>query len=84
MPLAGWLAMSSFGIPVNVWGLFEMPVLPVSESPERGETIIGIHATAGMVMVVLLVIHILGTAKHTFIDRDGNIFRMLPFGEPKA
>ena len=84
MPLAGWLAMSSFGIPVNVWGLFEMPVLPVSESQERGEAIIGIHATAGMVMVVLLVVHILGTAKHTFIDRDGNIFRMLPFGEPKA
>ena len=84
MPLAGWLAMSSFGFGVPVWGLFELPPLPVSESPERGETIIGIHATAGMVMLGLLVLHVLGTLKHTLIDRDGNLFRMLPFGTPKA
>lgn len=84
MPLAGWVAMSSMGYGVPVWGLFELPPLPVSQSQERAELIFEIHATAGMVMVVLIAIHLLGTLKHTFLDRDGNIFRMLPFGQPKA
>ena len=84
MPLLGWTAMSSFGFGVPVWGLFELPALPISESPERGETIFGIHATLGTVVLVLLVVHVLGSLKHTLIDRDGNLFRMLPFGKPKA
>jgi cytochrome b561 len=84
MPLAGWLAMSSFGSGVNVWGLFDLPRLPVSESFERGETIFGLHATAGMVVLGLLAVHVLGSLKHTLLERDGNLFRMLPFGTPKA
>lgn len=84
MPLAGWVAMSSFGYGVNVWGLFELPALPVPLSPDRGEAIIGAHAFAGMTLLALIAIHILGTLKHTLIDRDGNLFRMLPFGTPKA
>lgn len=84
MPLAGWVAMSSLGYGVPVWGLFELPALPVGISPERAEAIFDAHATAGTIMLVLLVIHILGTLKHTLIDRDGNLYRMLPFGTPKA
>ena len=36
------------------------------------------------IRVCLIVIHVLGTLKHTLIDKDGNLFRMLPFGMPKA
>ena len=84
MPLAGWVAMSSFGRGVSVWGLFELPPLPVSENMDRGMAIFDMHATAGMVLLGLIVIHVLGTLKHTLIDKDGNLFRMLPFGTPKA
>ena len=84
MPLAGWVAMSSLGYGVPVWGLFELPALPVSQSQERAEMIFETHATAGMVLLGLVVIHVLGTLKHTLIDKDGNLFRMLPFGTPKA
>lgn len=84
MPLAGWVAMSSFGFGVNVWGLFELPALPVPNAPERGEAIMGMHAFAGGFLLVLIAIHILGSLKHTLIDKDGNLFRMLPFGTPKA
>ena len=84
MPLAGWVAMSSFGRGVSVWGLFELPPLPVSENMDRGMAIFEIHATAGMVLLILVAIHVLGTLKHTLIDKDGNLFRMLPFGTPKA
>lgn len=84
MPLAGWLAMSKYGSPVSVWGLFALPPLPVAEDPAGAKAIFGTHATAGMVLLGLVVLHILGTLKHTLIDRDGNLFRMLPFGHPKA
>src|SRR5690606_8539586 len=84
MPLAGWTAMSSFGRGVSVWGLFELPPLPISENMDRGMAIFDAHATAGLVLPVLIAIHVLGTLKHTLIDKDGNLFRVLPFGTPKA
>jgi cytochrome b561 len=83
-PLAGWVAMSSFARGVPVWGLFELPPLPISENVDRGRAIFELHGVAGMVLLGLVVIHVLGTLKHTLIDKDGNLFRMLPFGTPKA
>lgn len=84
MPIAGWIAMSKFGAPVDVWGVFTMPVLPLEADPEGAKAIFSLHATAGTVLLALTAIHILGTLKHTLLDRDGNLFRMLPFGTPKA
>lgn len=84
MPLAGWLAMSRYGEQVDVWGIFTMPRLPVAEDAENAKAIFEVHATSGLVLLIVTAIHILGTLKHTLIDRDGNLFRMLPFGTPKA
>jgi cytochrome b561 len=84
MPLAGWVAMSSMGFGVNVFGLFELPALPVSKSIERGEAIFEAHALAGTILLLLVVVHVAGSLKHTLIDRDGNLFRMLPFGKAKG
>ena len=56
----------------------------IASQPASGMAIFEIHATAGMVLLGLVVIHVLGTLKHTLIDKDGNLFRMLPFGTPKA
>ena len=84
MPFAGWLAMSKYGGPISVFGLFELPPLPVAADPEGGKAIFESHAVAGTVLLILIALHILGTLKHTLIDKDGNIFRMLPFGQPKA
>jgi cytochrome b561 len=84
MPLAGWLAMSKFGNGVDVFGLFSLPALPVAPDPEGAREIFGLHAAAGITLLVITAIHILGTLKHTLIDKDGNLFRMLPFGTPRA
>lgn len=84
MPLAGWLAMSKYGNGVDVFGLFALPALPVSPDPEGASDIFHLHAAAGIALLVLSAVHILGTLKHTLIDRDGNLFRMLPFGTPKT
>lgn len=84
MPLVGWLAMSKYGRQVDVFGIFSMPVLPVASDPEGAKALFGFHATAGITLLVVTAVHILGTLKHTLVDKDGNLFRMLPFGTPKA
>jgi len=84
MPLAGWFAMSSFDSPISVWGLFDVPKLPVPVNQALGEQIFEIHAIAGITLLVVIAVHVLATLKHTFVDKDGTIFRMLPFGTAKG
>lgn len=84
MPIAGWIAMSSFGSKISVWGLFEMPRLPVPINQALGEQIFELHALAGTALLILIVVHALGALKHTLIDKDGTLFRMLPFGKARG
>jgi cytochrome b561 len=83
LPLLGWIAMSAYGVPISIFGWFNWPALPVGQSKETAETLFEIHHTLGGIMVLLIGVHILATLKHTLFDRDGNLFRMLPFGMPK-
>ncbi|MCP5397342.1 MAG: cytochrome b [Sphingomonadaceae bacterium] len=84
LPIGGWLASSYAGYPVDMWGLFELGSLPVGKDEAMSEAIGDAHGTVGKIMLILIVVHVLGALKHTFIDKDGNLFRMLPFGTPKA
>jgi cytochrome b561 len=84
LPLGGWLATSFYGVGVNIWGLFTVPGLPVPTNEHLGHEIFHAHAFGGTVMLVLIALHVLGALKHQFFDRDGNIWRMLPWGTPKA
>lgn len=84
MPIAGWVAMSSFGEEISVFGLISLPLLPVGIDPARGEAIFEIHGAAGITLLVLTAIHALAALKHTFLDRDGTLFRMLPFGRVRG
>ncbi|MFY7744335.1 MAG: cytochrome b [Erythrobacter sp.] len=84
MPIAGWIAMSSFGGTISVWGLFELPRLPMPANEALGEQIFETHALAGKALLILIVVHTLGALKHTIFDKDGTLFRMLPFGTAKG
>ena len=84
LPLGGWLGNSFFGQGVNVFGLFTLPALPVGENRGIGGGIFEVHATLGTVMLFLIALHVLGALKHQFMDKDGNLFRMLPFGTSKS
>jgi cytochrome b561 len=84
MPIAGWFAMSLFDSGISVWGIVEVPKLPVTPNPAMAEQIFETHALAGTTLLVLIAVHILATLKHTLIDKDGTIFRMLPFGTAKG
>lgn len=84
LPIGGWLAMSFYGQPIDVFGLFSLPPLPVSPDKDLAGTIFEAHGAGGTVLVILIFLHIAAALKHTLIDRDGNLFRMLPFGKSKA
>jgi len=81
MPLVGWFAMSMCGSPISVWGVVEVPALPVPVNPDLSEEIFDLHAIAGTTLLVLIAVHVLAALKHTVIDKDGTLFRMLPFGK---
>lgn len=84
MPVAGWIALSSFGQPISVWGLFSLPALPVPQNPALGEQIFELHGASGIALLVLAALHALAALKHTFIDKDGTLYRMLPFGTARG
>lgn len=81
LPLGGWVANSLTGRDIDFFGLFTIPPLPTGENKELGRAIFGAHAAGGTFLLALVALHILGALKHTVIDRDGGIFRMLPFGK---
>jgi cytochrome b561 len=80
MPVAGWIALSSFGEPINVWGMVSLPALPVPQDPELGEAIFEMHGASGVTLLVLIALHAAAALKHTLADKDGTLYRMLPFG----
>ncbi len=81
LPIGGWLASSFYGKGVDVFGIFTLPALPVGENADTGEAIFELHGTGGEIFIYLIGLHILGALKHTFFDKNGGIFRMLPFGK---
>ncbi len=81
LPLGGWIANSLAGREIDMFGLLTIPALPVGDNSSVAKSIFSIHATGGSIFIYLIALHILGALKHTFFDKNGGIFRMLPFGK---
>ena len=81
LPLGGWIANSLAGREIDMFGLFTIAPLPLGENEDAAKSIFGLHATGGSIFIYLIALHILGALKHTFFDRNGGIFRMLPSGK---
>ena len=80
LPLGAWIANSMAGRDIDFFGLFTIPPLPTGQNEGLADTIFEVHGTAGSIMIYLIGLHVLGALKHTFFNKDGGIFRMLPFG----
>ncbi|MDO1558403.1 cytochrome b [Brevundimonas sp. 2R-24] len=79
MPLGGWLAMSFFGRPIDMYGIFDWPTLPVETSRDAGRSVIDLHEMLAKALYVLIAAHVAGALKHHFINKDNVARRMLPF-----
>ena len=84
LPLMGWVAMSAYGQAIDMFGMFDWPALPIGADPDAAGAVFDIHAVLGKAMILLIGLHLLGVIKHTVFQRDGNLFRMLPFGKVKG
>ena len=79
MPLSGWMMSSAANYPVSWFGLVQLPDLVVpSESLQ--EVLHEIHEVLAGTLLFLVGLHVLAALKHQFVDRDGLITRMLPWG----
>jgi cytochrome b561 len=90
MPLTGWAMVSASKrikvFPIDMFGLFNWPAIaPLTNLPR--EQMRAVHealeqAHTGYVLwlgYALIALHVVGALKHQFLDRDGELGRMLPF-----
>lgn len=77
VPLAGWIMVSAGrGDPVSWFGLFDIPALPVARSRETAGLFYEVHEYAAFAMIGLVILHVAGALKHSFIDRAPGLSRM--------
>lgn len=78
IPVLGWINASWRGMPVSVFGLFEMPKLIATRAAGWAWTG-DIHTLlANYAMLALVGLHVMAALYHYFIRRDGVLQRMLP------
>jgi cytochrome b561 len=77
MPVSGYLLSSAGGNPVSYFGLFDLPAIAKSDALRHAG--VWVHVVTGQWLVyALIVLHVLATAWHVAVRRDGVLERMLP------
>jgi cytochrome b561 len=81
IPVAGWglHSAASGGKPVSVFGVFNMPALPVGYDKPTIGVFHEAHEITATLMFLLFWLHVAAALKHQFFDRDATMRRMLPW-----
>jgi cytochrome b561 len=86
MPLVGWAMISASArykfAPIHFFGLTlpQIPGLPTARHNATHELLTTIHTDwLPWLFWALLALHVLGALKHQFLDKDGELGRMIPF-----
>lgn len=86
LPLSGWLLVSTSPRRIATWlfGAVPWPHLPIDEAvaPAVNAGAHLAHALLGYLAYLLIALHLAGALKHHFLDRDGELRRMLPGRTP--
>lgn len=77
VPISGWATMSLRHIPINFLGLFNLPVLSIS-NPSFLFTLGRMHGTAANLLGLLALAHAGAALYHHFILKDQVLNRMRP------
>ena len=73
--VSGYLLPWSLGKPIDLFGIVSVPS-PIGDIHVLHELMEEMHEVSGHLFVPLLGLHILGWAKHKFVDRDQASSRM--------
>jgi cytochrome b561 len=76
LPVSGYIMSAASKHPVEFFNLFTFPLLPENK-PLVGAAL-EVHEASSWALYALLGLHILGTAWHLIVKRDGALGRMLP------
>lgn len=81
IPIAGWGMTSIYGkgAPIDMFGLFGFPAMPVSQDKPTQEMFHELHEITATLMILLFVIHVGAALKHHLVDKDGTMRRMAPW-----
>jgi cytochrome b561 len=78
MPLTGWMMSSASNYPVSWFGLVQLPDF-VAPDRDLKHLMEEIHETLAKALIALALLHVAAALKHQFVNRDGLIWRMLPW-----
>lgn len=78
MPLTGWIMSSASNYPVSWFGLVQLPDF-VGPDRELKDLLKVVHKALANALFVLAGLHVAAALKHQLLDRDGLLFRMLPW-----
>lgn len=78
MPLTGWLMSSAAGIPVVLYGIWQLPDM-IARDDGSFRTLQTAHYILSRALIVVLLVHVAAVIKHDVLRRDGVLRRMLPF-----
>ncbi len=75
LPFGGWVNASARGWPVKLFGAIPLPALAPKGSP-WGLAAGDIHMSAAIGLLVIIGLHLAGSAYHAFVLKDGMVRRM--------
>ena len=75
-PLVGILMSQTYGYPVSVFGIFELPQI-IWKSQPLANFFSRVHTVIGVLLTISIVIHAGAALKHHYIDRNRILIRML-------
>lgn len=76
MPMTGWLMSSAANISVSWFNLIALPDF-IGPNEELENLFAGVHETFAKILFLLAVVHVAAALKHTFIDKDGILRRIV-------
>ena len=80
VPLSGYFYSLAAGVPVVYFGVVPLPVL-IDADPALKPVLGALHYWLNIGLASLVVLHVLAAFKHSLVDRDGVMGRMLPFSK---
>lgn len=79
MPLSGWMMTCSNGASTSWFGFWTL-WSPIGPNEWAFGLLRAMHGMLSRILFVLALLHVGTALKHHFCDKDGVLFRMLPFG----
>jgi len=77
VPLSGWIFSSAGKYPLEWFGLFDIPKLPVMKGSPLAEAAHAGHELMGKLFIPLILVHVGAALFHQFVQKDGVLRRML-------